>query len=97
MYLAIGVKDKEVIVPSFTFVATANAVVAAGGIPIFAESEEETFGLDAEDVKKRITKNTKAIVALHYAGGVSKDIEKNTITVSNKEEEISDLSSNKFF
>ena len=76
MYLAINVKDKEVIVPSFTFVATANAVVAAGGIPIFAESEEETFGLDAEDVKKRITKNTKAIVALHYAGGVSKDIEK---------------------
>ena len=76
MYLAVDVKGKEVICPSFTFVATANAIVAAGGIPIFAESEEETFGLDAEDVKKRITPNTKAIIALHYAGGVSRDIEK---------------------
>lgn len=76
MYLAIDVKGKEIICPSFTFVATANAIVAAGGIPVFAESEEETFGLDAEDVKKHITKNTKAIIALHYAGGVSRDIEK---------------------
>ena len=76
MYQALDIKEKEVIVPSFTFVATANAIVAAGGIPIFAESEAETFGLDAADVEKRITRNTKAIVALHYAGGVSRDIEK---------------------
>src|SRR3989344_5858979 len=76
MYQAIGIKEKEVIVPSFTFVATANAVIAAGGIPVFAESEAETFGLDAEDVRRKITPNTAAIVALHYAGGVSRDIEK---------------------
>ncbi len=76
MYQALEIKGKEVIVPSFTFVATANAIVAAGGIPIFAESESETFGLDASDVEARITQNTKAIVALHYAGGVSRDIEK---------------------
>jgi perosamine synthetase len=76
MYKAIGVEGKEVIVPSFTFIATANAIILAGGIPIFAESEEETLGLDAEDVERKITANTKAIVALHYAGGVSKDIEK---------------------
>ena len=76
LYQAIDVRGKEVIVPAFTFVATANAIVAAGGIPIFAESEAETLGLDADDVEKRITKNTKAIVALHYAGGVSRDIEK---------------------
>lgn len=76
MYQAVEVQGKEVIVPSFTFVATANAVVAAGGTPIFADSESETFGLDADDVEKRITKNTRAIVALHYAGGVSRDIEK---------------------
>lgn len=76
MYHALDVWGKEVIVPSFTFVATANAVVTAGGIPVFAESEPDTFGLDAADVEKRITKNTKAIVALHYAGGVSRDIEK---------------------
>jgi len=75
MYYALDLKGKEVIVPSFTFVATANAVIAAGGIPIFAESEPETLGLDAQDVRKKITANTKAIVALHYAGGVSRDIE----------------------
>ncbi len=76
MYQAIDIRGKEVICPSFTFVATANAIVAAGGIPVFAESEDETFGLNADDVKKRITKNTKAIIALHYAGGISSDIEK---------------------
>ena len=70
------IKDKEVILPSFSFIATANAVVLAGGIPIFAESEDETYGLDAEDVKKRVTKKTKAILTLNYAGGVSRDIEK---------------------
>ena len=76
LYRAIGVQGKEVMVPSFTFIATANAVILAGGIPIFVESEEETLGLDVEDVKNKITPNTKAIVALNYAGGVSKDIEK---------------------
>ncbi len=48
----------------------------AGGIPIFAESEEDTLGLDVEDVKKKITKKTRAIIALHYGGFPSKDIEK---------------------
>ncbi len=71
-----NVKGKEVIVPSFTFIATANAVILAGGIPVFAESEDETFGLDAEDVRKRITKNTAAIIPLHYGGIPSRDIEK---------------------
>lgn len=76
LYSALGVSGKEIIVPSFTFIATANAVVLAGGKPVFAESEEETFGLDAADVEKKITPRTKAIVALNYAGGVSRDIEK---------------------
>lgn len=76
LLLAHDVKDKEVIVPSFTFIATANAVVLAGGKPVFAESEEETLGLDAEDVRKRITEKTKAIIALHYGGFPSRDIEK---------------------
>ena len=68
------IKDNEVIVPSFTFIATANAVVLAGGKPVFAESESDTFGLDAEDVKKRITRKTKAIIPLHYGGFPSRDI-----------------------
>ena len=58
----------EVIVPSFTFIATANAPLFVGAKPIFADIEEETFGLDPEDVKEKITKKTKAIIPVHYAG-----------------------------
>jgi perosamine synthetase len=74
--LAHDVKGKEVIVPSFTFISGVNTVVLAGGIPVFAESESETFGLDTNDVEKKITKNTKAIVPIHYGGAVSRDIAK---------------------
>ena len=72
--LAYDVCDKEVIVPSFTFISTANAVVLAGGKPVFAETEPETFGLDVESVKNKITKNTKAIIPIHYGGCGCKDI-----------------------
>lgn len=74
LLLSHNIKGKEVIVPSFTFIATINAVVLAGGIPVFAESENETFGLDAEDVKKKITDNTIAILPIHYGGFPSRDI-----------------------
>lgn len=76
LLLAYGIAGNEVIIPSFTFIATANTVVLAGGKPVFAEIEEETFGLDAEDVEKRITKNTKAIIPVHYGGCPCRDIEK---------------------
>ena len=75
LLLAYGIAGKEVIVPSFTFIATANTVVLAGGKPVFAEIEEETFGLDADDVENRITKNTKAIISVHYGGCPCRDIE----------------------
>ena len=58
----------EVIVPSFTFIATALAVSAVGGTPIFADIEQRTCGLDPKDVEKRITKKTKAIIVVHYSG-----------------------------
>jgi len=70
------IKGKEVIVPSFTFVATVNAVLLAGGIPVFAESEPETFGLDVVDVEKRITPRTSMIIDLHYGGIPARDTEK---------------------
>ena len=66
--LAHDVKEGEVIVPSFTFIATANAVVLAGGKPVFAEIEDKSYGLDPEDVKERITKKTRAIMPIHYGG-----------------------------
>jgi len=65
--LGIGRGD-EVIVPSFTFIATANAPLFVGAKPVFAEIEEETFGLDPKDVERKITKKTKAIMPIHYGG-----------------------------
>ncbi len=58
----------EVIVPSFTFIATANAALFVGAKPVFADIEELTFGMDPKDVEKKITKDTKAIIPVHYGG-----------------------------
>ena len=58
----------EVIVPSFTFIATANAALFVGAKPVFAEIEEETYGLDPVDVRKKITPRTRAIIPIHYGG-----------------------------
>jgi len=67
--LAYGIKpDDEVIVPSFTFIATANAPLFVGAKPVFADIEEETFGLSPKSVKEKITSKTKAIIPIHYSG-----------------------------
>ncbi len=58
----------EVIVPSFTYIATAYAPMYVGAEPVFADIEELTFGLDPADVEKRITPRTKAIIPIHYGG-----------------------------
>ncbi len=73
--LAYGITSGEVIVPSMSFISTANCVVLVGSKPVFAEIEEETLGLDPEDVKERITDKTKAIIPMHYGGKVCKNIE----------------------
>jgi dTDP-4-amino-4,6-dideoxygalactose transaminase len=65
--LGIGSGD-EVIVPSFTFISTANAVIMVGAKPIFAEVEESTFGLNPESVEERISEKTRAVIAVHYGG-----------------------------
>jgi perosamine synthetase len=62
----------EVIVPSFTFIATSNAVLLAGAKPVFVDIDEENYGLDPEDIRKKITPKTKAIIPVHYGGGVCK-------------------------
>lgn len=58
----------EVIVPALTFVATAFAPIYCNLKPVFAEIEPETFCLSPEDVERRITPKTKAIIPMHYAG-----------------------------
>ena len=67
--LAIGIKPgDEVIVPTMTFAATANAVIHAGGRPIFADCQRDTMNIDPEDIKRKITRKTKAIIPVHFAG-----------------------------
>jgi dTDP-4-amino-4,6-dideoxygalactose transaminase len=67
--LCAGVGDgDEVIVPSMSFIATANVVVHAGGVPVFAEVDAKTFNLDIDDVRRRITAHTKAIILVHQLG-----------------------------
>ena len=66
--LAHRIKGGEVIVPSFTFIATSNALLMAGIKPVFADIEEKTFGLDPKSVEAAITKKTKAIIPVHYGG-----------------------------
>lgn len=58
----------EVIMPSFTFVSTANAVVLRGGTPVFVDICPDTFNLDVAKVEAAITSKTKAISPVHYAG-----------------------------
>ena len=60
--------DDEVIMPSFTFVTTANAVVGRGGRPVFVDVREDTLCLDERLLEGAITPRTKAIVPVHYAG-----------------------------
>jgi dTDP-4-amino-4,6-dideoxygalactose transaminase len=72
--LAYGITSGEVIIPSMSFISTANCVILAGAKPVFSEIEEESIGLDPEDVIERITKKTRAIIPMHYGGKVCKSI-----------------------
>jgi len=67
MALGIGAGD-EVIMPSFTFVSTANAVVRQGGRPVFVDIELATWNIDPAQIERHITEKTRGIVPVHYAG-----------------------------
>lgn len=58
----------EVIMPSYTFVSTANAFVLRGGVPVFVDIREDTLNIDERLIEDAITVRTKAIVPVHYAG-----------------------------
>jgi dTDP-4-amino-4,6-dideoxygalactose transaminase len=58
----------EVILPSYTFVSTANAFVLRGGVPVFVDIRPDTLNLDESKIEAAITPRTKAIVPVHYAG-----------------------------
>ena len=61
-------KNKEVLIPSLTFVSTAHAVILNGAKPIFVDVNPETLCIDEKQIQNSITKNTKAIIPVHFAG-----------------------------
>jgi dTDP-4-amino-4,6-dideoxygalactose transaminase len=61
-------KEDEVIMPSYTFVSTANAFVMRGAKPVFIDIDPATCNIDPSKIEQAITKKTKAIVVVHYAG-----------------------------
>src|SRR5438309_8061901 len=67
--LLLGVQPgDEVIMPSFTFVSTANAFVLRGAVPVFVDIRGDTLNLDEKLVEAAVTPRTRAIVPVHYAG-----------------------------
>ena len=73
-------RNDEVIVPSFSFISTANSILFVNAKPVFAEIEEENFGLDPNLVENKITEKTKAIMPMDYAGQSCKIFELMEIT-----------------
>lgn len=68
-YMVNGISQgDEVIVPSFTFCSTINTLIHIGATPVFCDIERETLCLDPNDIERKITNKTKAIVVVHYAG-----------------------------
>ena len=67
--MALGIREgDEVIVPTLTYIASVNAITYTGATPVFVDSLESTWQIDVEDVKKKITSKTKAIMCVHVYG-----------------------------
>jgi dTDP-4-amino-4,6-dideoxygalactose transaminase len=84
----IGLQEgDEVIMPSFSFSSTANAVLKCGAKPVFAEIKADSFNLDPADFKEKISAKTKAVIPVHYAGiscemeSIKKIAKKNKIVI----------------
>ena len=60
--------EDEVITPPLTFAASSNCVLYCGGTPVFADVDPKTYNIDPEDIRRKITDKTKAIIAVHLAG-----------------------------
>ena len=67
--LAAGIKEgDEVITTPITFAASSNCVLYCGGTPVFADIDEKTYNIDPEDIRRKITPRTKAIIPVHFTG-----------------------------
>lgn len=67
-------EDDEVVVPSFTFVASVQAIISTGARPVFCDVRSDDLNIDVEDVLGRFTERTRAVMPVHF-GGVSCDID----------------------
>ena len=66
--LSLGIRGGSILVPSFTFISTANSALMVGAKPTFVDIEEDTLGLDPSKIGRAINTSTKAIMPVHYAG-----------------------------
>jgi len=66
--MLLGINDAEVISTSMTFVSTNHAILLNGGIPVFADIDPETLCIDPDDIARKVTPRTKAIMVVHYGG-----------------------------
>ena len=83
--IALGINAKsEVIVPSFTFISTANWPLMVQASPKFADIEMQTYGMDPKDLESKISKKTKAVIPIHYGGLPCKINEIKEISDKNK-------------
>jgi len=64
----IDIKNKEVILPSLSFVSTAHAIIINGGTPVFVDVKPETMCIDSDEIQKSITSKTTAILPVHFGG-----------------------------
>lgn len=71
----LDVKDREVVVPTNTFLATGNAVIFAGGTPILADISADTLCIDPGEIERRMTPKTKGVIVVHIAGLISPQID----------------------
>jgi dTDP-4-amino-4,6-dideoxygalactose transaminase len=62
------VSGDEILMPSYTYVSTANAFIRSGGTPVFIDSENDSPNMDINDLRNKITNKSKAVVIVHYAG-----------------------------
>jgi len=84
LMIAMNLKKSEVLVPSFSFIATANWPLMVDAIPKFVDIEEKTLGLDPNKIAQKISKKTKLIMPIHYAGLPCKIPEIKKIAMDNK-------------
>ena len=83
----LDIKNKEVILPSLTFVSTAHAVLYNGGIPKFVEVDPKTLCIDPNEIKKAVSKKTKVVLPVHF-GGMPCDLNEIQEICKNKKIEI---------